>query len=409
MPDEIQNLNQNLNSEQYQNENQEKPKNFWQRLKMWQKIGIIVFILVLTYVMIIPLLFCTNIDFDFSKNPEYISCYQDSNCIAKTCGCLNEKGAKKFSLWTIFCGGRLMCIIPSSCVCQNGQCVNNYDYDNDILEDMSLVTNKTEYQKGEEVKLTVRNNLDEEIEFCAVVAEKFNNDEWEEIRFDIECLGLCMKIQTVINSKNNKSFLWDQKDNIGLQIETGKFRFRIKIYNDGILTVPPPSIYYSNEFTIKSDSDEVGELDYCQEDSDCVARISHCDCQYHCVNKKEIISDCDTFCYAISTVIPECVCKNNKCIDKKFLECDEKKVILKGKLNIVHSKYPINVIETSENTYWMYETPKNFEENLNKIVRMEAIISPANGKCNICYRKCPNCQCPVGELLYGTKILEILE
>ena len=149
---------------------------------------------------------------------------------------------------------------------------------------------------------------------------------------------------------------------------------------------------------------------YCEKDGDCAVYFSHCDCQYHCANKNIEIEDCAVDCDETGPIISECVCENNKCVDKKFLECDEKKVILEGKLNIIHSKYPINVIETSENTYWMYETPKNFEKNLNKNVRMEAIISPANGKCNICYRRCPNCQCPTGqELLYNTKILEVLE
>ena len=93
--------------------------------------------------------------------------------------------------------------------------------------------------------------------------------------------------------------------------------------------------------------------------------------------------------------------------------CDEKIVILEGKLSIVQNKYPINVIETKEGTYWMYGAPEDFEENLNKTVRIEAILSPAysqNIKCNICYRECQTCQCPMDEeLLYNIKILEVLE
>jgi hypothetical protein len=93
--------------------------------------------------------------------------------------------------------------------------------------------------------------------------------------------------------------------------------------------------------------------------------------------------------------------------------CDEKEVILEGKLSIIQNKYPINVIETKEGTYWMYGAPKDFEENLDKRVRIEAILSPAYSqdiKCNICYRECPTCQCPMDEeLLYDIKILEVLE
>ena len=59
------------------------------------------------------------------------------------------------------------------------------------------------------------------------------------------------------------------------------------------------------------------------------------------------------------------------------LNCDEKTVILEGKLSIVQNKYPINVIETNERTYWIYGAPEDFEENLNKMVRIEAILSPS--------------------------------
>ena len=95
------------------------------------------------------------------------------------------------------------------------------------------------------------------------------------------------------------------------------------------------------------------------------------------------------------------------------LNCDEKIIILEGKLSVVQNKYPINVIETEEGTYWMYGAPSDFEENLNKTVRIEAILSPSyhqDTKCNICYRECQTCQCPMDEeLLYDVKILEVLE
>ena len=284
---------------------------------------------------------------------------------------------------------------------------------------VTVTTDKTEYQKGEEVNLTVENNLDEEIEFYNVAVEKFNNNEWQQIRFDIECLGLCEKIQTVINSKNNKSFLWDQKDSIESQAEAGRFRFKIGVWGptinyDGL---PPMFYYYSNEFTIKSNSAEINGLEYCEEDNDCKVDFSNCDCQYHCVNKNIEIEDCAVVCDETGPIISECICENNKCADKKSLgnitRCDEKKVILEGRLSIVHSKYPIDVIETSEGTYWMYGPPKNFKENLNKTVRIEATLSPAysqNIECNICYMECQTCQCPLDEeLLYDIKILEVLD
>ncbi|MCK5477230.1 MAG: hypothetical protein KAI55_04890, partial [Candidatus Aenigmarchaeota archaeon] len=64
--------------------------------KIIGKIVIATILFLLVYIFVIPLLFCGNVDFDFTKNQEYLSCSQDSDCIAKSCGCLNEKGAKKF-------------------------------------------------------------------------------------------------------------------------------------------------------------------------------------------------------------------------------------------------------------------------------------------------------------------------
>ena len=100
-------------------------------------------------------------------------------------------------------------------------------------------------------------------------------------------------------------------------------------------------------------------------------------------------------------------------LDLPKIICNEKKVILEGRLDIIHNKYPIHVIETSEKTYWMYGAPKDFKENLNKTVRIEAILSPAysqNTACNICSRECQSCQCPLNEeLLYDIEILEVLD
>jgi len=64
--------------------------------------------------------------------------------------------------------------------------------------------------------------------------------------------------------------------------------------------------------------EKINENFYCKENSDCKVYFSHCDCKYHCVNKDIKMKDCDKFCYAIPTVIPECVCEANKCVDKKL-------------------------------------------------------------------------------------------
>ena len=81
----------------------------------------------------------------------------------------------------------------------------------------------------------------------------------------------------------------------------------------------------------------------------------------------------------------------------------------------LQDKYLINAIETNEGVYWMYGPPANFDDFINKTVRIVAILSPAYNRadpleCNICYRECNTCQCPLyQELLYDAKILNVLD
>ena len=59
------------------------------------------------------------------------------------------------------------------------------------------------------------------------------------------------------------------------------------------------------------------EWESCDEDNDCEARFSHCDCQYYCVNKNIETIDCAVDCDETGPEIFKCVCENNKCVDKK--------------------------------------------------------------------------------------------
>ena len=56
----------------------------------------------------------------------------------------------------------------------------------------------------------------------------------------------------------------------------------------------------------------------CVENSDCEARFSHCNCQYHCVDKNMETDDCTVECDEIPIIIPRCVCENNKCVKENF-------------------------------------------------------------------------------------------
>lgn len=106
----------------YFNINTKNMKKFLQNLTTWQKILAIIILLTLLFIFIIPLIFCANIDFNFTQNPKNISCLKNSDCTPKTCGCLNKQGAKKFSFWTMLCGARLKCIVQPECICQNNNC-----------------------------------------------------------------------------------------------------------------------------------------------------------------------------------------------------------------------------------------------------------------------------------------------
>ncbi len=100
---------------------------FLQKLKLWQKITLSILFLGVLYVVIVPLAFCSNIDLNLSKQQQYISCTKDSDCISKSCGCLNSEGVKKFSTISIFCGMDLLCIPPSECKCEEGKCSGSFD------------------------------------------------------------------------------------------------------------------------------------------------------------------------------------------------------------------------------------------------------------------------------------------
>ncbi|MCK5122594.1 MAG: hypothetical protein KAQ87_00355 [Candidatus Pacebacteria bacterium] len=62
--------------------------------------------------------------------------------------------------------------------------------------------------------------------------------------------------------------------------------------------------------------EEIG-WESCDKDNDCEVRFSHCDCRYHCVNKNIEADDCAVECDETGPIISECICENNKCVEKK--------------------------------------------------------------------------------------------
>ena len=272
-----------------------------------------------------------NSDRKIIINKEHKICQIDSDCahIMTECSCncgqaVNKKYKDEYDkLRDLKCGsyqGKLC-----SMIC-NGipKCVDNICQLVDENEDVSMTTDKTEYQMGEEVKLTVENNLNKEIEL-KVGFQNYKNNKWEDISSNVFCFYSGRECESIkISSKSKKELNWNQKVPWSDENLKGLCRFKIRIWDDDNNTTAMadfPSIYYSNEFTIE-DSVAIpppGNI-VCSQDSDCEARFSSCDCQYHCINKLDNIEECDCECVITkSLAVPECVCVDNKCVDIKSL------------------------------------------------------------------------------------------
>ncbi len=129
-----------------------------------------------------------------------------------------------------------------------------------IIEDegVILVTDKTEYERGEEVKVTIKNNLDGQIEFWAIgigqIEYKENANVWNVIRFDIDCLcmALCKKAPMYLNPGEKSEFTWNQKDDNCEQVNSGRYKARVDWFDPTAeyrMGENPAST--SNEFIIK--------------------------------------------------------------------------------------------------------------------------------------------------------------
>ena len=152
------------------------------------------------------------------------------------------------------------------CVCSNGKCEKVKE---ELVEDVSITTNRMEYETGETVKITIENNSDEEqkmINSPAYFIERFEKNSWIEIEQVVcPCGAYCdMLGWTFIKSKDKLEYEWNQQESwcsdgftpsskeISNQVQSGKYRIKsIKI------GFPDPENYetiYSNEFTIKEKS-----------------------------------------------------------------------------------------------------------------------------------------------------------
>ncbi|MCK5466670.1 hypothetical protein KAI56_04240 [Candidatus Parcubacteria bacterium] len=150
------------------------------------------------------------------------------------------------------------------CECVNGKCEKVKE---ELVEEVSITTDKMEYEQGEEVKITINNNSDKEqrISYPAYSIERFESNNWIEIKqIWCPCGAYCEEVEWLfIKPKDKLEYEWNQQESwcgrvellwgdFSHQVQSG--RYRIKSMKIGL---PDPENYktiYSNEFTIKEKS-----------------------------------------------------------------------------------------------------------------------------------------------------------
>ncbi len=384
-------------------QNQEQPKNFWQRLKLWQKIGLIVLAVAIGvfsyYILIRPLLFPPTLFYSsITEAPDTVfNAYlqAEENCDIElansiitekskeimhyTCSNMAEerkchvnktykvliKGdtaiihfddfshktgwpfffAKENGEWKIDFYKMANGITMGGSGCDTGWGWRNdeikqefcsyfkegecpEEIDSGIQKELSSAVNKTEFQINEEVKLTISNNFSEAIKIYNMSAEKFDNDEWKIVRYDISCPCLlkCEKFTPILSMNANRQFAWDQKETNCQKVGEGTYRFKIA-WGPKDIELYVPKLSYSNEFKIIKPTTSFQDVDLsCNTNEECIARFSHCDCDYHCLNKVVKYKDCSNECDNPLRKAPLCYCISNECINGPIIyskSCDE--------------------------------------------------------------------------------------
>jgi len=116
------------------------------------------------------------------------------------------------------------------------------------MPEATITTDKTEYEQGEVIKITVKNNLNKNIcfEWCNTYYIEKKNTEWEtdlqSMRFcEINYVGECLK------PEDSKIFEFETVSEIYTK-EKGVYRAVVSLYTEDF---KQESTIYSNEFTIK--------------------------------------------------------------------------------------------------------------------------------------------------------------
>jgi hypothetical protein len=214
---------------------------------MSSKIKILIGILVIIVIGIISWLIWNKIRPGINE----LYCEQDSDCIYR-CGCKNKKFKDSRN---ILCKP----IAGATCKCTNNRCET-------ILpkkQEVTLATDKTDYVEGETVKITVTNNLNQDIWYWDNLGETvplvgiqiLQNGEWKGLakKDACSCKENCTHFSNGLVDLKTKGIItdsWDTKtDCTGLIIEKGKYRALFTYYLDAVAM--NKTEVYSEEFTIK--------------------------------------------------------------------------------------------------------------------------------------------------------------
>lgn len=163
---------------------------------------------------------------------------------------------KEWKIFLIILGIIVILVIATLAIYRYGKTWIDNEPINIILGDVVLTTEKSEYNKGEEVKVTIKNNLDGEIEFwiIGIGSEEIKEDSniWKDVRRDIDCscMALCEKMAIILSSGEERSFIWDQTGDDCQQVEAGKYRARADWTDPRKEYLEVPAVV-SNEFIIK--------------------------------------------------------------------------------------------------------------------------------------------------------------
>ena len=179
---------------------------------------------------------------------------------------------------------------------------------NPVVEEVVIVTDKTEYETGEIVKMKIKNNSNEDLTYVLAI-ESFENGSWDKIVEDTRCdcgFNNCVKLELFVEANSERKYPWNQEWGLCDELPLGQ-KLRVEmIYGEkrkpGEGRKGDSKIIYSNEFTINT----------IKEKSAVDAR---------CEEKSQLLSDCPAFSRKIGYEFDS---NRGKCIER-FVEgngCD---------------------------------------------------------------------------------------